>query len=92
MLAAAVAAHADILCTDNLKDFPPEAMDAVGIELLNADALLARLVTAHPSKMLAAHRSAVASLTGATDASTVAALRRANATKTADLMVELLVP
>ncbi len=88
VLAAAVAAHADILCTD--KDFPHEAMDAVGIELLTADELLARLVTAHPSKMLAAHRSAVTSLTGATDASTLAALRRANATKTADLMAQLL--
>lgn len=76
MLTAAVAARADILCTDNTKDFLHEAMDAVGIELLSADALLARLVTAHPTKMLAAHRSAVASLAGATDASTVAALKR----------------
>jgi len=90
VLAAAVAARADILCTDNVKDFPREAMDSVGIELLNADTLLARLVTAHPSKMLAAHRSAVASLTGATEASTLAALRHANATKTAGLMAELL--
>jgi predicted nucleic acid-binding protein len=90
VLAAAVAAGAHVLCTDNIKDFPDEAMDAVGIELLNADALLASLVTAHPSKMLAAHRSAVASLIGATDASTLAALRRANATKTAGLMAELL--
>lgn len=40
--------------------------------------------------VLAAHRSAVTSLTGATDASTLAALRRANATKTADLMAQLL--
>ena len=90
VLAAAVAAHADILCTDNIRDFPHEAMEAVGIELLSADALLARLVTAHPSKMLAAHRSAVTSLTGATDASTIAALRRANATTVADLMAQLL--
>lgn len=90
VLAAAVAARADILCTDNIKDFPHEAMNAVGVELLNADALLARLVTVHPSKMLAAHRSTVASQTGATDALTLAALRRANATKTADLMAQLL--
>ncbi|HET6562189.1 MAG TPA: PIN domain-containing protein [Marmoricola sp.] len=74
VLTAAVAPRADILCTDNIKDFPREAMEAVGIELLSADALLARLVTANPAKMLAAHRSAVASLAGATDASTVAAL------------------
>lgn len=33
VLAAAVAARADILCTDNIRDFPHEAMEAVGIEL-----------------------------------------------------------
>ncbi len=32
VLVAAVAAHADILCTDNVKDFSPEAMASVGIE------------------------------------------------------------
>ena len=90
MLAAAVAAHADILCTDNTRDFPHEAMAGVGIQLLTADELLVRLVTAQPSKMLVAHRSAVTSLTGATDASTLAALRRANATKAAHLMAQLL--
>jgi len=90
VLAAAVAAGADILCTDNVKDFPRQVMESVGIELLNADALLARLVTDDPSKMLAAHCSAVASLPGSTDASTLAALRRANATKTAGLMAEVL--
>ncbi|WP_020377607.1 PIN domain-containing protein [Candidatus Microthrix parvicella] len=31
VLVAAVAAHADILCTDNVKDFSPEAMASVGI-------------------------------------------------------------
>ena len=67
-------------------------MAAVGIELLTPDALLSRLVTMYPSKMLAAHRAAVASLTAATDASTLAALRRAQATKTADIMESLLKP
>lgn len=90
VLAAAVAAHADILCTDNLKDFPPAAMAAVGIELMSADALLTRLVRTYPSKMLAAHRRSVASLVGATDKSTIAALRRASATGAADLMAALL--
>lgn len=90
VLAAAVAAHADILCTDNVKDFPPEAMASVGIELLTADALLSRLVAMYPSRMRDAHRTAVASLTGATDRSTIAALRRAKATQTADLVEVLL--
>lgn len=90
VLAAAVSAGADILCTNNIKDFPREAMDQFRIELLTADALLSRLATLHPSKMLAAHRTTVASLTGATDRSTIAALRRAEATQTADLMKTLL--
>ncbi len=84
------AAEADILCTDNIKHFPPEVMATLRIEALTADHLLARLVTQFPSKMLAAHRTAVASLTGATDASTIAALRRAKAPQTADLMEALL--
>lgn len=58
--------------------------------MLSADALLARLVTMHPSKLLAAHRTAVERLTGATDSSTIAALRRAKAIHTADLMEALL--
>lgn len=90
VLAAAVSASADILCTNNVKDFPTEAMASVQIELLSADALLSRLVAAHPSQMLAAHRTAVARLTGATDSSTISALRRAQATQTADLMAALL--
>ncbi|MEO5851928.1 MAG: hypothetical protein ABIQ15_05395, partial [Nocardioides sp.] len=64
-------AHGRSSATDNVRDFPDEVTDTVGIELLNADALLGRLVTAYPSKMLAVHRSAVASLTGATGASTL---------------------
>lgn len=90
VLAAAVAAQADILCTDNTSDFPPTIMAAVGIELLTADDLLARLVTAYPAKMLAVHRTSVASLKGATDESTITALHRAQATRTADLMAALL--
>lgn len=90
VLGAAVSARADILCTNNVKDFPTEAMASVRIELLTADALLSRHVATHPSRLLAAHRTAVASLPGATDRSTVAALRRANAVQTADLMEALL--
>ncbi|MEJ7744941.1 MAG: hypothetical protein WKF73_21850 [Nocardioidaceae bacterium] len=40
--------------------------------------------------MLAAHRTAVASLNGATDESTVAALRRARASEAAEIMARLL--
>ncbi|WP_283097314.1 hypothetical protein [Frankia umida] len=40
--------------------------------------------------MLAAHRTAVASLAGATDTSTITALRRAGTSTTADLMDRLI--
>lgn len=90
VLAAAVSARAEVLCTNNVKDFPPDAMASVGIELLTADVLLSRLVTMHPSGVRDAHRTTVASLIGATDESTIAALRRVKATQTADLMEALL--
>lgn len=89
VLAAAVAIEADVLCTDNLKDFPPDAMEQVGIRLLSADALLSLLVTEFPDRMLTAHRLAISRLPGATDASTVATLRRAGAPNSAALMSRL---
>lgn len=57
---------------------------------MTADDLFAQLVRDFPTEMLAAHRNTVASLTGATDESTIAALRRANATTTADRIAALL--
>ena len=90
VLAAAVAADVDVLCTDNIKHFPPDVMAAVGIEALTADDLLSLLVEEFEDDMLVVHRIAVSRLPGATDESTIAALRRANATKTADLMAALL--
>lgn len=90
VLAAAVAVDADVLCTDNLRDFPDDAMDALGIRLMSADTLLTLLVTEFPHQMLAAHRLAVSRLPGATGASTVAALRRAGAPNASELMAALL--
>jgi hypothetical protein len=74
----------------NIKDFPTELVEAFGIEVLTPDQLLSRLVVEYEPQMLAAHRTAVASLKGATDESTVAALRRAGALTTAALMAHLL--
>lgn len=90
VLVAAVAVDADVLCTDNLRDFPADAMVEVGIRLMSADALLTLLVTEFPDGMLAAHRLAVSRLPGATDGSTLAALRRAGASNVAGLMDGLL--
>ena len=89
VLAAAVAVGADVLCTNNLKDFPLEVMREVGIQLLSADGLLSLLVAEHPGQVLAAHWLAVSRLPGATDASTLQALRRAGAVRLAELIGSL---
>jgi len=71
VLAAALAAEATVLCTSNIKHFPAEVVAPLGFEVLTPDELLSRLVTEYEPQMLAAHRTAVASLNGATDESTV---------------------
>lgn len=90
VLEAAVAAEAEILCTDNIKDFPAEAMKAVDIQALTADDLLSLLVTEYRDEMRAVHQTVVSRLPGATDESTLATLRRAGAVRTANLMEDLL--
>lgn len=90
VLAAALAAEATVLCTSNTKDFPPSAVEPLGITVFTPDQLLTRLITEFEPQMLAAHHTAVASLTGATDQSTVNALRRAGAPDTAELIASLL--
>lgn len=89
-LAASVAAEADILCTNNVKDFPTETMAQLGIELMSADELLSLLVTEFPVEMVGAHELTVSRLHGASDVSTLAALRRAGAGRAANLLAELL--
>jgi predicted nucleic acid-binding protein len=59
VLAAALSADADILLTDNAKDFPAQWMAEQGIELLTASQLLTRLADAFPDKMRAAHEKTV---------------------------------
>lgn len=59
VLAAALSADADILLTDNTKDFPAEWMADRGIELLTAGQLLVRLADGFPDKMRAAHEKTV---------------------------------
>jgi len=90
VLAAALAAEATVLCTSNIRDFPARAVQPFGIEVVTPDQLLRRLVTEFEPQMLAAHQTAVASLKGATDDSTVSALHRAGASETATLMARLL--
>ncbi len=90
VIAAAVAAEATFLCSDDLRGFPPEVMATLGLEWVTSDALLSTLVEEAPDTMLKVHRTTVSRLRGATDESTIAALRGAKAERTADLMEELL--
>lgn len=90
VVAAAVAAAADVLCTSNTKDFPGPVMDRVGVTRLTPDELLSGLVRAYPEEMLSVHSTSVERFKGATEESTLGALRRAGAPRTADLMAELL--
>jgi len=90
VIAAAVAAEATFVCSDDLTGFPPEVMTALGIEWVTADALFSTLVEEAPEAMLKVHRMAVSRLPGATDESTIVALRGAGAGRTADLMEDLL--
>ena len=90
VLEAAVAAEAEILRTDNIKDFPTEAMKVVDIQALTADDLISLLVMEYGDEMRAVHRTVVSRLPGATDQSTLAALRRAGAGRAAGLLMDLL--
>ena len=82
--------EADVLCTDNLKDFPARTMEEVGIRLMSPDTLLTLLATEDPRGIFTVHRLVVLRLPGATDESTLAALRRAGAPTAADHIATLL--
>jgi hypothetical protein len=90
VLAASLAAEATVLCTSNIKDFPAHVAEVLGLEVLTPDQLLSRLVVEYGPQMVAVHRAAVSSLKGATDESTVTALRRAGAPMTASLIARLI--
>jgi hypothetical protein len=65
-------------------------METLGVEWVTADALLSTLVEEAPETMLKVHQTVVSRLQGATNESTIAALRRrANAGRTADLLETL---
>ncbi len=90
VLAAAVAAEATLLCTDDRTGFPPDVMSALDIQAITSDALLSALIEEAPETMLRVYRTVVARLRGASDESTVSALRAARCERTADLMEGLL--
>jgi predicted nucleic acid-binding protein len=90
VIAAALAAEADAICTNDKAGFPAEVLDRFEIDVLLPDDLICQLIEQRPAAMLAAHHTAVKSLGGATDESTLAALQRAHALKAAKAMQQLL--
>jgi predicted nucleic acid-binding protein len=90
VLASAVAAAVDVLCTNNLRDFPADTVNELRIRLMSADDLLSLLITDFPEELTAAHLLSVSRLPGATDDSTLAALRSAGAVKASERMSALL--
>jgi len=90
VIAAALAADAAIICTANTKHFPAGMMRQLGLTVMTADELFTQLILTHMLEMVAAHRAAVAAFTHATDATTMDALQRAGAPRTADLMTRVL--
>lgn len=89
VLAAAIAAHADVLCTSNVKDFPDRVMNHVGIRRSKPGEILHGLILAHPLGMRQVHEAACKNLPGATSQSTIDTLRRAGARQAAADMTEL---
>ncbi|MDR1426481.1 MAG: PIN domain-containing protein [Bifidobacteriaceae bacterium] len=90
VMAAALAAEADIICTSNLKHFPRAELAKLGVAVMSPDDLFTQLIGTRLAAMIEAHRAAVANFAGSSDQSTVAALRRAGAARAADMMSELL--
>ena len=90
VVAAALAAEAPFICTHNTKDFPPDVLAGLGLTVVTPDDLLCQLVSEHQESMLWVHRTSVASLPGATDQSTLEALRKAGAPRASDLMARAL--
>jgi len=89
VLAAAIAAEAEIICTSNTKDFPASIASELGMKVMSPDELLSWLTNKNSESMLDVHNTVVTSYQGSSDVDTLEALKRAGATNTADLLREL---
>lgn len=90
VIAAALASEADIVCTNNTRDFPPHVAAKFGFVVMTPDELICRLISEFPTTMEFVHKTSVANLPGATDESTLMALRAAGAPRAAVMMSEML--
>lgn len=86
VLAAAIAGRADIIVTENLKDFPEAVLDLHGLEAQGLDEFLLNQLDLMPDATIRAlHEQAQATRRPPlTTGELLASLRRANATKFAD--------
>lgn len=90
VVAAAVAADADCICTDNVRHFPAEVMERVGIDLVRPGALLVKLFAEYPEDMLWAHQRLLHTMPSTTDERTIGTLRRSAGNDAADALRRLL--
>ncbi|MDR0593952.1 MAG: hypothetical protein LBG60_11980 [Bifidobacteriaceae bacterium] len=90
VIAAALAAEAQFICTLNVGDFPEAMLDSLGLSVATPDDLLCPLVEQHPDSMRWVQCQALRYLPGSTDESTVEALGRAGSPKAASVMAKLL--
>lgn len=90
VVAAAVAADADYLCTSNVSDFPEPVMTHLGIRRVTPDALLDALTNSYPVEMVAAHQQVTLWSRSATHRDLLNTLRRAQAPLATDRLERLL--
>ena len=90
VLAAAIAADTDIICTANTKDFPAAITSSFDLEVLTPDELLVLLISSYPEKRLNVHQMTIERLPNATNESTINALKQAGSLHTSELMRFLL--
>lgn len=90
VVAAAVSARANVLCTQNVKDFPPAVMERVSIHLQTPSEVLEALIRVTPHSILAVHRQILTNRRNATTNSLIDALHRSGAIKPAQALSELL--
>lgn len=88
VLAAAIAARADVIVTFNLRDFPGDALDAFGIEAQHPDVFLSYQRTLEETLFLRIAKEARAALTNPpiTADDYIASLRRQGLITTADAL------
>jgi predicted nucleic acid-binding protein len=89
VLASALAVGADVICSNDTKGFPCEALDLIGAKRLTLDATLHSLLTTKPDDMLRVHETVVAKNPRLASEATLVALARLAPTAAALLTILL---